>query len=440
MILSLPISKTKGLCWILAGSFILLFLLQQPAYLNTGDLFFWLGLVSLPLSFKIRRGRSSSRFLWFTLAFAAFSFFFPTTFGIYCVLLGCILTIIEQLEGKTNLLFLFHLLLLSPLFQYFNSLVSFPIRLALSSTAGEMLRFAGFNIEISGNLIQLDGADFLVDSACSGLFMLRYSFLFAILILAKLQSEAKEWDLKEIAGLLAVLFFLNISGNLVRIVILIVFKIMPESWFHDLIGLCIFLNYSILPFYFLAAYWLKKKENHPKDPLSKRLTSSLPFPWILALLLLSITSAGFKNSSRMEKEISMDREIAASYKAEKVNGNVYKLRTEKALIYLKPPVEAYNADHNPLICWKGSGYEFKHITTTTIGELEASTAELIKGKDTLYTMWWFDSGKSRTGSQWSWRWRSLSQKEDFYLVNITAGSQEALREEARKILTKRLVN
>lgn len=102
-------------------------------------------------------------------------------------------------------------------------------------------------------------------------------------------------------------------------------------------------------------------------------------------------------------------------------------------------MEPYHAEHNPLICWKGSGYDFKHISTTRLGNIEVSVAELVKETDKLYTMWWFDSGKHKTGSQWDWRWRSLSQQQDYYLVNVTTESMETLRTEAEALLVQRII-
>src|SRR5690606_4199316 len=141
-----------------------------------------------------------------------------------------------------------HLLLLSPIFQYFDNIISFPLRLGLSNLAGNMLDFAGYDIQISGNLIKLEGVDFLVDSACSGLFMLRYSFLFGVIILAF--QRKNDWNLKNLVLLFSALFIFNIIGNLIRIVLLIIFKVMPDFWFHEFLGLVIFLVYSLLPFYF----------------------------------------------------------------------------------------------------------------------------------------------------------------------------------------------
>lgn len=401
-----------------------LFGLHRPDYLNLSDPYFWIGLITLPLSYGIRKGAMSRRLLWPTLFFGLLSIPFTTTFGIYCTLVFGVLYIVEQHLGKTSFLFALHLLLLSPLFQYLNNLVSFPIRLALSGAAGNMLAFAGFDIQVSGNLIQLDGQEFLVDSACAGLFMLRYSFLFAVIILAYLQDKQKSWKLTELAGFFTVQLLLCITGNLIRIVLLIVFKIMPEHWFHEVLGLIIFFVYSLLPFYWLTQYCARKKapSRVPKEP--KNISPAVKWP-VLVALLLNFAFICYKNATKTPKPVSITASLPQNYQFEPING-IFKLQSDNALIYIKPPVEAYSSDHNPLICWKGSGYDFRHIREIMLGSVNVSVAELVKGDEKLYTMWWFDSGTHRTGSQWDWRWRSLAHQEGFYLVNITTATFDQL--------------
>lgn len=437
---NLIINRSKNMVtWIAGTIFLTIFLIHKPNYLNTNDLFFWIGFLSLPFSYKIRRDLKSSRFLWPAAGCGLISVIFPTTFLIYCGLIFCILFIIEQLEGRTNWLFVFHLLLLSPIFQYFDSIISFPIRLGLSNLAGNMLNFAGYEIHISGNLIKLDGVDFLVDSACSGLFMLRYSFLFAVIILAYFQTEKIGWNIKNLVLLFSALFILNIIGNLIRIIMLIVFKVMPDFWFHEFLGLIIFLIYSLLPFYFLSKFWSERKSAYPVYAShAKSLTLNKFLATYLAMLAI-FSLACWNNSHRTQSDFHLDERLKSAYEVEKINDKVYKLRTANALVYLKPPVEPYHADHNPLICWKGSGYDFKHIGSGKVGDLEVSVAELIKGDDKLFTMWWFDSGKHKTNSQWDWRWRSLRKNENFYLVNITAESMSKLHEEAQLILNQKII-
>lgn len=432
--------RARSLPLMAMALFILLFLLHKPGYILSQDTFFWLGLLFLPLSLQRKELQGGRRFLWCALLCGLISIPFTTTFGVYCMLVFALLFLLEQWWGKLSLLLSLHLLLLSPFFQYLSRLVSFPIRLALSEAAAGILGLAGFDIRVSGNLIQLNGTDFLVDSACAGLYMLRYSFLFALLMLAYFQRKGKFWSLPELAGLLLLLLPLNILGNLVRIVVLIVFGIMPEHWFHEVLGLIIFFIYCLLPFYLISKYLAGKGKNEGSAFHRggiKTSPSIASYPGLL-ILLISFSFVCWKNGTKSAQQIDAAKLPVTAYQAEMVN-EVYKLSNERALIYIKPPVEAYNADHNPLICWQGSGYEFQHIHTASIGQLKVSMAELKKEGNTLYTMWWYDSGRRQTGSQWDWRWQSLIGQEAFYLVNITSESPAILQAEARAFLNRKII-
>ncbi|WP_017733047.1 exosortase N [Nafulsella turpanensis] len=419
---------------------ILFFFLHKPTYILHQDTFFWLGLLLLPFSLQWKKQKGGRRFFWLALLCGLLSIPFTTTFGVYCMLVFALLFLLEQWRAKLSILLPIHLLLLSPVFPYISRLISFPIRLGLSEAAGDILALAGFDIQISGNLIQLNGRDFLVDSACAGLYMLRYSFLFALLMLAYFQRQGKSWKLPELAGLLLLLLPLNIMGNLVRIVILIVFGIMPEHWFHEVLGLITFFIYSLLPFYFISKN-LAGKEKHTvpaSSPGEQKNSPGIHFYGALVVLFLCFSFICWKNGAKSPRQPDTTQLPLTAYQTERVR-EVYKLSNERALIYIKPPVEAYNADHNPLICWQGSGYEFQHISTSRLGQLEVSIAELKKEGSTLYTMWWYDSGRQQTGSQWDWRWQTLNTQEAFYLVNVTAESPDILRAEAWAFLNQKII-
>src|SRR5690606_32425728 len=121
----LPITRSKNRAtWISGALFIVVFLVHKPDYLNTSDLYFWLGIIALPFTYKISREVKSTRFFWPGAGCGLVSVFFPTTFLIYCATVFCVLFVIEQFEGKCNWLFVLHLLLLSPIFQYVESIVS----------------------------------------------------------------------------------------------------------------------------------------------------------------------------------------------------------------------------------------------------------------------------------------------------------------------------
>ncbi|MBU0765830.1 MAG: hypothetical protein KJ607_13470, partial [Bacteroidetes bacterium] len=99
----------------------------------------------------------------------------------------------------------------------------------------------------------------------------------------------------------------------------------------------------------------------------------------------------------------------------------------------------YGSDHNPSICWLGSGYSFENINTTTINGCEIYTATLEKEGSRLYTAWWFDNGEHKTIEQFSWRWNSLKGQAPYRLINVTCETGDKLLEEVTKLINTSMI-
>ena len=93
----------------------------------------------------------------------------------------------------------------------------------------------------------------------------------------------------------------------------------------------------------------------------------------------------------------------------------------------------YSADHNPMICWKGSGYEFVQVQEQVVNGTKMYTARLQNKTELLYTAWWYDNGQKRTVNQLAWRWDALKRNTNYSVVNVTAASKEHLDREVKKI-------
>src|SRR5690606_34848317 len=87
--------------------------------------------------------------------------------------------------------------------------------------------------------------------------------------------------------------------------------------------------------------------------------------------------------------------------------DILQYRSKSSLVYLKKIHGFYYSDHNPVICWMGSGYSISSIIERNINGARLFTGILNKGNETLYTAWWYDNGLIRTNSQFMWRWNSL---------------------------------
>lgn len=424
----IDISKTK---WVLAclvplATFFIIF----PAYILTHT-FFWVCLLTLPISII---NDSSQRFPFFGLCLilGGLTLVLPTTIGVYVFVCSLLLFIGQQMMGGIHLIGLIHAFLASPFFTYVSSLVSFPIRLQLSKAVSYLLNYSGIENSTDGNIIHLGNHSFMVDQACSGMYFLGYGMLFGTLILSiRIRTKSIEW--KWLVLYYSLLLGLIIWGNLVRIYFLVVFNIGSGHWMHDGIGLIIYLVQILLPFYLILKIGKSRsvKKLNENSPASK-------FPiFKYALLIVLLVSLFVSVSVKKNEEILKNPVISLNgFDSEVVKKNVTKLHNDHTLIYLKSPVAAYSADHNPMICWSGSGYEFQKVEKITIGKNEVNAAMLKKNSDILYTAWWFESAESKTGDQWDWRWKAINYGENFYLINVTCSTKEKLNHQLKTLLER----
>lgn len=421
--------------WFLAGLFpFILFLVMYPNYL-LGDTFFWVSVVTLPLSFVINQ-RRKSRFFYLALVLACVTFIAPTTIAIYFMMCLILLFVLEKGFGGANVLVLFHVLLISPFFTYVKTLISFPIRIYLSEAVSLVLQFAGFAVHIDGNLVTLNGSSFLVDQACSGLHMLGYGLLTGTLLLAYF-SRVRSIGFGKLAVYYILLFGLILIGNVIRITILVLFTIMPDQWLHEILGLVIYVSHVLMPFYFVVKYtWTKKTILKIKDDSFPKLFPVKKYAVLLILYLVMM----YSNSSRQEFVANHEMIKIDDFETEQLLSGVTKLSNVEALIYFKPPVAAYHADHNPMICWLGSGYEFKKIDSWELDGQEINHAELVRENEKLYTAWWFESATDQTGDQWKWRKRAFLTDEGYYLINLTCNTKDELRYYLHKILKQKVIS
>jgi exosortase N len=380
----------------------------------------------------------SSRYLVLTIIFI----FFSVSGGLktfYFLAAGfALLFAIESLLGNIGFLPLFLLAVISPTFRYFNNMLGFPVRLKLSEWTGSILQAAGMNAEVTGNVISLNGNAFSVDPACVGLKMIAVSILAGLAMIAFFRKQKKEFGLIPIIICLAGIVCLNILANLLRIVLLTVLNLPPENPYHDIIGVLCFIVYVIIPGWFIIKWVAEKvKQRSKKNTLKKPAPGTLLL--LNSLLLISIIITGIAKFSGKTTYVSALPDInAEGYSKQVVNDGIIKLEKEDALIYIKPLPNFYGAEHNPMICWTGSGYSFNMIKKQVINGTEIYTGTLKKDNDLIYSAWWFDDGTCHTISQSEWRLKALN-KENFYLVNVNSENEETLINEVKKVLSQSLI-
>lgn len=409
------------------------------------------GMMLMPYLCSIEKDKRSLRFLIPALLMASLAFLVPARSVFFFFLLFSFLLFLENFIGKVSLLFFFVMVLISPLFKFFSDALSFPLRLWLSRTAADTITFAGIKARSAGNIINIDGFDFYIDQACAGLNMLNLSLLISLFIITFHQRKTcRSLSFLAIISVLVFTFLLNIFSNFFRILLVVIFKIMPGTTMHDLVGLFSLTVYVILPMVWLTGPFVNRFGKHiPKneqsnkegqDSFNKNLRNLFSSALVLRYPALQLIFFGIMVYLSLHPQktpaasINDENIQLIGYQKTILENNVLKFENKEALIYMKPTA-FYTPEHNPMVCWTGSGYEFQLINKEVIKGIEVYTGTLIKGKDKIYASWWFDNGPVKTIDQLNWRWQGAKGSKGFYLVNVNAATACGLKKITENLLT-----
>ncbi len=347
-----------------------------------------------------------------------------------------ILFLTELLVGTVDKLVLFLLIFMSPFFQILAVIIGFPIRLKLSAWAGNLLTLIGFDVQVQGNMMLMNGSSFSVDDACMGLNMLAFSLLFGVFALA---YQSKQTRLRISIAPISLFFFsvfvFDVLCNLLRILILVFFKIPAENPMHEIIGLLCFALYVILPIHFLSK-WIIRKYGKGVSSAERISPFTRTYKLLISTLAFGLLVVGIHIYFKKETGSKVSHVSAAlpGFKTEKMKDGITQLSNEQLLIYLKPIPEFFTAEHTPLICWMGSGFHFEGIRKKTIKGHEVYVGELVNEGQSLYTAWWYSNGDVQTIDQFDWRFRMMKGEEKFSLVNMTANDEATLEENINRML------
>ncbi|SFM68554.1 exosortase N [Chitinophaga sp. YR627] len=351
---------------------------------------------------------------------------------------GC-LFLAETFYGRINHLPLMVLGIITPLFKSVTDVFSFPIRLVLTKCAGTVLSRMGGGTRVEGNMIVMNGAEFSVDPACMGLQMTITSLLCAIMIIGFYQKKyQKVLSARMVFGALLLVMVLNIGSNLLRIILLVWFHIMPDTVLHDVAGILCLLVYVIAPALFLLR-WGGNRYGYPEQTHRRRyvLRSALK------MSLLNVSLAGvillalvFRSFIATENAGTQQAAGIPGFAVATLPGDIIRLQNDRLLVYIKHIPNGYYSEHHPMICWKGSGYNFYRVQETPVDGHRIYTARLQQEKDVLYTAWWYDNGVVTTNSQLQWRWDALLGAHPYSLVNVTAASERELQLAVKDLLEK----
>lgn len=396
-----------------------------------------IGICLLPISVFIS-GQKRNNFIYVALIalFAMLASLYGVRIFYFFALTFYFLWLFELFLGRLNVLILFLIVFMSPFFIQVITILGFPLRLMLSDYAGTLLNVVGVKVLVQGNMMVIDNTMFSVDEACMGLNMLAISMLMGVFVLAFCYKRSgTALGMFSSSIFFSIAFFLNIITNLLRIIILVYFRIVPENPMHEFIGILCLVVYVLIPLHFFSDWFIGKygKLRHrwiSKIAFNRR---NIAFMTIIPVVVLLVGT--MIEYSRQTSSIEHANVYYGQVTPEKTNEGITKLSTNELLIYVKTIPEFFTGEHTPLMCWKGSGYEFSGVTAVAVAGITVYKGTLVKDGDLLHTAWWYSNGKTKTISQIDWRMRMLKGEAKFCLVNVTANNEQKLMESLNSIFT-----
>ena len=436
------------------------------------DTTFIIGILMLPYLVIIKsKNRTGWLYSILTIISLIGSIYLPTRTLHFFTLAFAALAYIEWQYGRLNRLPMFAVVLMSSLVTNFSLVFSFPIRLKISTLAAKSLSIFDPKTFADGNIIHFRGTDFSVDTACMGLTMLQMSLLLALFLMAYFErvcfvprhdsydSHNKKivsrniFTPLSIMAVLGIALGLNVFFNLLRIVLLVLFGWMPDTFMHDAAGVVGLGVYVFLPLYFIvktgtsflnnSRYTFQintfpKVFNFWKGVIPFKIINSFKYSFTI-LTLIWLTYISFYKIHDIKTD-NTSNQLTINY-LEQIHcpkilskDGILKYENDEILAYLKPIPGFYAAEHSPLICWQGSGYTFGQVKSMLINDIEIYTGVLKKDDETLQTAWWYDNGKTKTASQTAWRTAIINGEPNFNLVNITSIDTSTLYKNIRFIL------
>ena len=398
------------------------------------------GLAILPFIISMEKpGQFSYRFGWIAFGFILLNIALPSPLIVLFIFYFFIFQIIEMYFGKINWLAPALIVVTSPLAYYSFEIFSFPIRLALTNHATNLLQLTGYqNIIAEGNRISINGTYFSVDPECMGLNMVLTSFLAAI-ILMRLDAfrQKRKWTFLQITLNLVVTFLLAIFSNLIRIIALVITQAPPEAPLHEWIGLLSMALFVLFPLYLLMGKYSNKKPNYISTTSITRIEKCWAIP---SFLIIGLFFTQVSNQYR--SEVPLDEETLSfdipNYEKDiytfKKTMQVLRFTSSNSIIYYKKQNPFRLTNHSPLFCWRGSGYTFKNEKLLEVENHQINTATLVKNNEILYTAWWYDNGIDKTGNNLSWRWNTIRSQQSCHMLNVTCMDFSTLYMEVEKII------
>ena len=399
-----------------------------------------IGLLLIPFVLKCGNiKRLNAGYLLGAICCGIVAFHYNIRIGYFFLIYLFFLTLVELTVGKTNRLIVFLMLFTSPIFDQVAVVIGFPLRLMLSSIAGDLLASTGMDILVQGNLMIVNGADFSVDDACMGLNMLAFSMLVGVFVIAHRARTLNRTPTFVRTGLFFLTaFILNLFCNLIRILVLVIFQINEADPMHEIVGLLCFVIYLMLPLYYVSSYVVNGFEAPRMRNIQLR---GIHYRILISVSVLILVLGIRVNLHRaLPPKVSVVTWSIPGFKKESMKEGITKLFNDEALIYVKPIAEFFTSEHTPLLCWRGTGYRFASIREVEVHGRRVYVGKLVRPRSTLYTAWWYANRETQTIEQVEWRLKMLKGDPAFSLINVTVEDEGKLAKNIQLVLNGKYAN
>lgn len=405
----------------------------------------------LPIILYIEKpDKKSMRFGLLSLASLSLFMVLPShlvlLFAFYCFAFF----VVESHFGQLNKLAIFLLVLNSPIAYYLFKIFGFSIRLYLTQIAAFLLNLGGMDCHAQGNLLELNGNLFSVDPVCMGLNMLMTSML-GTLILISFYEKKHKISLSYFALMMCVLIALVfvVFANLMRIIGIVLTNAGPGTFLHEALGLGCMALFVLVPLYFCIPFVERNMPFGSKQIFLNTFRNTsiqINKKFLLCLFLLVGGMAYANYQYTLLHEDTMDAQTAEvsidGYEKNLLTfSNGYKVVQYEAphsFVYIKPQNPLRVTNHNPLVCWRGSGYAIQNENLLEVGDKKVFTAKLVSEDEELFTAWWYDNGHHKTTAHLDWRFRTLKGEEAFRMVNVSSPDFGMLYREVDFLLEENL--
>lgn len=352
--------------------------------------------------------------------------------GFICMLLY----IINRLFGGTNALPLFVALVSLPVSSTVLNLISFDLRLATTKYVTHTLQWIIPTIHSEGNIIYYNNHTFGVDDVCSGIVMLHIGLLIALLLIAYVERKLQKFaSIPQLIGLLMIASVSIVISNGFRIMTIVLFQLPESNVLHEIIGIVSLVVYFALPFLMLLNWYGKKFKTKRISAVHVKPKSRQNHTLILSTTIVVVLASFY--FLHQKKDIVQQYKAIEGYQLKQYQYGVAQYSNEHTLLYIKPEVPFYAANHHPRLCWKGSGYLFTNEKVTQIHGHEIITAMLKNEQgDILYSAYWFQHNEQIISNELAWRWQAMLHGTSFKMINITTASESQLNVEVSKWLNQ----